>query len=202
MGMALALHTISDENIDKVLTDPPLIWRIIAPDDADIYEQTRVAQQPGFFAGLFKPKPAKVKTEPPELHMAEGEGVETDVDKAWHGIHYLLTGTAGEGTEPLNFLVCGGTAVGDIDVGYGPARVYRSSDVKSIVSALREIDANTLRKRFNPEEMTRLEIYPDIWNRAPEEDDAIGYCIGRYEDLCRFLSNADRDSLGIVLHLC
>jgi hypothetical protein len=43
---------------------------------------------------------------------------ELDGDKAWHGIHFLLTGTAGEGTPPLDFIVRGGQEVGDIDVGY------------------------------------------------------------------------------------
>ena len=52
-----------------------------------------------------------------------------DIDKAWHGIHYLLTGTAWEGAAPLNFLVAGGRPVGDVDVGYGPARAFSGAEV-------------------------------------------------------------------------
>ena len=33
---------------------------------------------------------------------------ELEVDKAWHGLHFLLTGTAWEGDFPLNFIVSGG----------------------------------------------------------------------------------------------
>jgi hypothetical protein len=31
------------------------------------------------------------------LVLSEGEGDVVDLDKTWHGIHYLLTGTAWEG---------------------------------------------------------------------------------------------------------
>jgi uncharacterized protein DUF1877 len=31
-------------------------------------------------------------------------GNELDVDKAWHGLHFLLTGSAWEGSFPLNFI--------------------------------------------------------------------------------------------------
>ena len=131
MGMALALHTVSENNISKVLADPPLVWRIIAPDDSEIYQHARAEKQPGLLARLLGAKPVELSDDVPDLPKTDGEGIETDLDKAWHGIHYLLTGTAWAGAEPLNFIVCGGTEVGDIDVGYGPARVFSSNDVKN-----------------------------------------------------------------------
>lgn len=202
MGMALALHTISDENIARVLADPPLIWRVIAPDDSENYEQARAEKKPGFVARLLGTKSDEAKTALPQLSWANGEGSEIDIDKAWHGIHYLLTGTAWEGSDPLNFLLCGGMEVGDVDVGYGPARVIRSNDVAKITTALKELEANVLRERFNPEEMMSLEIYPEIWDREPDDDDTLGYCIEYYEDLRKFLAQADDNSLGVVLYIC
>jgi hypothetical protein len=47
----------------------------------------------------------------------EDPHADLDVDKAWHGIHYLLTGTAWEGDPPLDFIVKGGSQVGDVDDG-------------------------------------------------------------------------------------
>ena len=202
MGMALALHTISDENISKVLADPPLIWRVIAPEDPEMYEQARTQKRPGFLARLFGAKPAEGKADLLELARADGEGLETDLDMAWHGIHYLLTGTAWEGPEPLNFLVCGGKEVGDIDVGYGPARVIGSDEVKRILDAVGAIDEDKLRQRFNPEEMKSLEIYPDIWDRDPADDDTLGYCIENFQHLRQFLSDAAGNSMGVALYIC
>ena len=45
-----------------------------------------------------------------------------DLDKAWHGIHFLLTGSAWETTPGAGESVLGGDPVGP-DRGYGPARL-------------------------------------------------------------------------------
>ena len=37
MGMCLVLHTIDDDSIAKLLGDPPLIWKVIAPDDPHLF---------------------------------------------------------------------------------------------------------------------------------------------------------------------
>ncbi len=44
-----------------------------------------------------------------------------DLDKAWHGVHYLLTGQADGGELPHSLAVTGGEEFGP-EVGYGPAR--------------------------------------------------------------------------------
>ena len=41
MSMILGLVTLGDTNISRVLADPPLIWKVIAPDDPEIYAQAR-----------------------------------------------------------------------------------------------------------------------------------------------------------------
>src|SRR5262245_46999099 len=42
--------------------------------------------------------------------------------KAWHALHFILTGTPWDGDEPLCLAVLCGTPIGEVDVGYGPAR--------------------------------------------------------------------------------
>jgi len=45
----------------------------------------------------------------------------TDVDKAWHGLHYLLTGEAEGGEEPLSLAILEGTEIGpELDFRTGP----------------------------------------------------------------------------------
>jgi hypothetical protein len=98
---------------------------------------------------------------------ASGKAV--SLQKAWHGLHFLLTGSAWEGTGPLAFIASGGEEVPGSDHGYGPARLFSPEETTEINSALSEIDDAELWSRFNPEEMTGQEIYPDIWDE-PEED--------------------------------
>jgi hypothetical protein len=125
----------------------------------------------------------------------------TDLDKAWHGIQFLLTGSDWEGDPPLNFLVAGGTPVGDIDVGYGPGRVFRSTEVAEIHKALAGLQEDDLRKRFHPDVMMKKDIYPTIWDRDPKDDDPLGYLLEYFAALKKFVSDAADKDLGIVVTL-
>src|SRR5262245_50107120 len=93
----------------------------------------------------------------PEDEDAPKPGAQLDVDKAWHGIHFLLNGEAWEGEPPLNFIV-GGQEIGDVDVGYGPARGFSVDEVRAIATALGPITGETLRSRYNARELTKHEI--------------------------------------------
>jgi hypothetical protein len=93
-----------------------------------------------------------------------------DVDKDWHCLHFLLTGTAWEGYPPLNFIAIGGREVGEEDVGYGPARGFASSDLKAISRALEAIDHAELPRRFDSRRMNELEIYPSMGGSWAEVD--------------------------------
>ena len=37
MGISCVLHAVRDATIDAVLADPPLVWRVIDPDDDAAY---------------------------------------------------------------------------------------------------------------------------------------------------------------------
>ncbi len=200
MSMCLGLATLSDAHIDRVLGDPPLIWRVVAPDDPDPFEAARAAQQkPTLPSRLFGPRQETPTAVGLELSATEGTG--TDLDKAWHGIHYLLTGTAWEGVPPLNFLLGGGRSVGDIVVGYGPARVLSLAETRKACDALRAVTDEDLRARFNPTDMLAEEIYPGIWARELEDDDTLGYLLEYVQTLRRFLDQAVAQGLGLVVYL-
>lgn len=197
MSMILRLCTLSDKNIERLIADPPLIWKVVAADDPDTYAQARQEASQGFLSKLFGRKTSPVT----DFSLTDGEGGCVRLDKAWHGIHYLLTGTAWEGEEPLNFLVSGGREVGDIDVGYGPARALTSKQVQSLNTALQPIDEAVLKSRFNPSEMMALEIYPEIWDRDPAEDDAFGYCAEFFEVLKSFVAQTAEQKMGLIVYV-
>ncbi len=198
MSMILALTSVEDEIIKKVLADPPLIWKIVAPDGVKRNEDAAVRKQSWYSRFFGKQQPELVKkTEVDDIKPVE----EIDLDKSWHGIHYLLTKTAWEGDPPLNFLLCGGSEVGDIDVGYGPSRAMRAADVLNVRDALESIDRSTLETQFDPSEMTRFDIYPTIWDRASDEDDTFGYCAEYFDELKAFVARTADKKLGIVISI-
>lgn len=129
------------------------------------------------------------------------EGVaEMDVDKAWHGIHFLLTGHTWEGKHPLNFILSGGTVVGDVDVGYGPARVYTSAEVAEIAQAIEPITSDHLRAKFDSKAFFDNEIYPEIWDE-PVEECLNSYVLSYYEDLKAFLLKAQSEGKALIVYL-
>ena len=202
MGMVLGLNTLKDENIEKMLSDPPLVWKVLAPDDPEIYEQEIKSNKApiGFFSKFFK----KNKTVPPFktvfFELSGDEGADTDLDKAWHGIHYLLTGSVWEGDGPLNFLIAGGETIGEIDVGYGPARCLKSHNVSEINAALSEITVEEFEVRFEPDKMMAEKIYPEIWNRK-EENGNLDYLVEYFVELKQFISKAAQNKMGLIISI-
>lgn len=119
-----------------------------------------------------------------------------DVDKAWHGIHYLLTGVAWGGPEPLAWAVLGGEELGP-DVGYGPARFLTPSQVQEISTALSRISKEWLASRFNPADMQQQQIYPEtIWARDSSE--ALDYLLEYFQILRNFYSSASTRGDAVV----
>ncbi|ATB42788.1 hypothetical protein CYFUS_008267 [Cystobacter fuscus] len=124
-----------------------------------------------------------------------------DLDKAWHGLHFLLTGTDWGGKPPLNFIVAGGEMIGDVDVGYGPARAFTPEQLAALSRALDAISSDALRQRFDPAKMMELDIYPSIWDRDPADDDTLGYVLEYFEMLKSFLRKGAEQGLGFLVYM-
>lgn len=127
--------------------------------------------------------------------------LELDLDTSWHGIHFLLTGTASEGHAPLDFLERGGREVGDVDLGYGPARAFLAAQVQAIHAALEQVDDAELAHRYDPQRMRMLEIHPDIWDRPAEEGDPLAELLSYLGELRRFLARVSERGHGMLVYL-
>jgi len=55
-----------------------------------------------------------------------------DLDKSWHGIHYLLSGSDFEGEPPQAFLLNWGIELGDPDAPYGSTHAYTAAQTAEI----------------------------------------------------------------------
>jgi hypothetical protein len=122
------------------------------------------------------------------------------MEKNWHALHFLLTGTSWGGTAPLHFIAAGGKPVGDEDVGYGPARAFTPQQVKEISRALEDVGREDLRRRFNARKMDELDIYPKDWMESADED-ALDFLLGDFDALKRFLRESAEQGLGLLVYL-
>jgi hypothetical protein len=93
-------------------------------------------------------------------------GHSVSIDKAWHGLHYLLCGKLEPAPGPLGQAVFGGTEIGE-DQGYGPARYFSPQQVAEIAAALQSPSLEReLHARFDAEAMTQLGIIPVFGSRT------------------------------------
>jgi hypothetical protein len=96
------------------------------------------------------------------LWFADREPV--DLGTAWHGLHFLLNGSAWGGSGPLFDAVLGGTPVGDPS-SYEPIRFVGPAHVEAVAEALPSPD--DLTPRFTHKALKQAEVYPDsAWQQA------------------------------------
>ncbi|MFI7598872.1 YfbM family protein [Actinoplanes sp. NPDC049681] len=121
---------------------------------------------------------------------------ELDLDKSWHAIHYLLTGTAWDVSEGAGAAILGGDEVGE-DNGYGPARLLTSDKVQAVAAALDAMDVDTLRNRFVPEALAAADIYPAIWAQTDADFDS--YLAPYFAQLRSFYGRASANGQAVLL---
>ena len=132
---------------------------------------------------------------------AEGAGTapveraRLSLDKAWHGVHYVLCGVAQLGRSLLSQAVLGGTDIGDDDEGfsgYGPAR-YFTAQVAALSEALSAPDVEQFAAaRFDAARMSALQIYPG-WQDGDAE-----WVMDSLEKLRAFYADAHAKGNAIV----
>jgi hypothetical protein len=189
MSMIGNLRTTSDADIDALLAKPKRIELMLYG------EYIADKSNNGGIFSFFKKK----REEPADNWKPAEPGAEFDIDKAWHGIHFLLTGSAWEGNGPEAFIVAGGTEIGDVDVGYGPARAFKAKGVHEIAERLKSVDKKSLEDRCDKKAFIENEIYPEIWDEAPE--DCFGYLLEYFEMLKQFICKAAEDKKALIVYI-
>jgi len=127
-------------------------------------------------------------------HVQDGADL-INIDRAWHGLHYLLTGSVWEGDEPLCSAVLGGDEMGD-DLAYGPARFLDLEKVKEISAVLKEVGVDALVQRYDAQVMNDAEVYPPNWI-----DDESECLIEAFEKILDFYNDAASREQCVVLYL-
>lgn len=190
MSMICHLRQVTDEQIDQLLANPQdIVFLLYGPPPAP---------KPGLFRRLLRRlMPASTRTQPRPWTPPTADEA-TDLDKAWHGIHFLLTGSVWGGNEPFCYLVTGGTQVGAIDVGYGPARALRSDQVKRFHETLAPITHEFLRSRYDPAKMKEEDVYPSIWK---EDVGALDYLLEYVDILRAFLQSTVQKNRGLLVYI-
>ena len=198
MSMIGNLARIPNETRLKLHQSPGLITALLYPGLS-----APTPAKPGLLGRLFgskeTPPLAKPAVPAPIAPLLEGDHM--DLDKAWHGLHFLFTGSDWEGDFPQGFIVANGEPVGDEDVGYGPARSFTPDEVEKIAAFLETQNEDELRKRLDPEKMTELEIYPSIWAQATDMGEEWEYLAENFRSMKQFVREAAAKQMALLVYL-
>lgn len=127
----------------------------------------------------------------------EGELLSCILETAWHGLHWLFTGTADGGDEPWCYLLKGGTEMTIEDMVESVPRFLNRHQVDAWHQALQSVTETTLAQRFDPEAMAAAHIYPtSFWSRSAQEPWQLLW--QSYSDLRDFLAN--QQGAGVLIY--
>src|SRR5690606_12341267 len=163
MGMVLGLRRATDSQLNTLLRHPRLIEELL-------FEEPRAAavERTGLMDKLISTFGCQRRA--PVIECEREEGDEIDLDKSWHGMQFVLAGSGYATGGPLSFLVEEWPEIGDIVVGYGPAKAINAAAVSRFHDALHKVDAATLRAGYDPEAMLEEDIYlAEFFAERPEE---------------------------------
>ena len=202
MGMYGYLRRVSLDDADRLRDDPTLLSAFLFGDMPEMVEE----KVPGLLGFFLRFTPIKVQRPAPVAEAREPlwplpqPGEMIGLDKAWHGLHFLLTGTDDDGSEPACFLLSGGEDLEDDGNQELHARLLNPEQVRRFAEHLAPLSTEEMAGRFDPERMTKLKIYPDvIWMRPEEEDQPLSYLLSAFTDLREFVGSAASAGDAVVV---
>lgn len=193
MGICFVAITATDEMIERLHGEPPLFWRLYAPEEPAFYwDAIGAGKKPGFLSRLFGAKEIPIPDPLPAFEYEEGARKEVDLDKSWDGINFCLKALCPGGPN----LFEDGKAVGEVDVGYGPAMTFSAADTKTVAESYLGIAATELLSVLQASAMG--DVYPKaVWERS--DQDTQDYLTENFTALQAFLEFAVAKKLGTVV---
>jgi len=133
-----------------------------------------------------------------ELLESDDDDTSVDLDKAWHGIHWLLTGSVEPTAATVSSAIFGGEPIGE-DLGYGPGRLLAPADVAALAKTLSEINVDSFRDRLDPSAMADAAVYPNVWDEDDIFDAYLAPALRRLQDFYRAAAEADQ---AVIQTIC
>jgi hypothetical protein len=210
MSMTATLRRVQATELSRLQTHPEEVETFLGPGDSPLrVEEVKPRGLLGFLWRLVPititqvaadPEPAPTSIREPG-RVAEPVERVLDLDKAWHGLHFLFTGTAWDGVWPAGFLLQGGRALDEDDP--GRIRALDPGEVQEVSVFLAALTPEELARRYDPVVMAAQEIYPEvIWTRSPEQGGgttALGYLQESYRELLAFVRQASDEGDALLV---
>jgi hypothetical protein len=98
----------------------------------------------------------------PEFAIEDEDACESgdliDFDKAWHALHFILTGQVDDSDQALSLLRTDYEPMGE-DLGYGPPQYLSPDTMRAFNQALAGLSDDDLQRRYDPAAMAAAKVY-------------------------------------------
>jgi Domain of unknown function (DUF1877) len=205
MGMTAGVYRASSAEIQDLIDHPESVGPFL--ESAMWAPPTREVRPKGLLGWLLKLTPVSIHetdpdAEPPPGYDKHDDRPHCDLEGTWHGLHFLFTGTAWDGEEPACYLLKGGENVGDADeLGYSVLQALSPARTQQFAGYLRSLSHQELERRYDPERMSALEIYPGTWSRNRNDHPALEDLLTSYGDLHEFIDATVEAKAGVVVYV-
>jgi hypothetical protein len=199
MGMTCTLRRASDADIRQLVADPAQVGSFLYGPAPVV----RRVQPRGVLGLILRLLPIRIEEVDPSAPPPAAPGDDVlDLDKSWHGLHFLLTGSAQDTPLPNGFLISGGLDL-ESDEDDSAPRLLNADQVREIHTFLQSLSRDELTRRFDAQRMTELEIYPDaIWMRDTNADhSARDHLLDAFDELQSFVAVTHERGQAIVVQV-
>jgi hypothetical protein len=190
MGIAYCLIRAAPDIIEQLHGRPKAAAEFIYQEPG-LYEEPK----PGLFDRLFKRR-QRSDIPVPDRHR----GDETDLDKSWHIVHYLLTGETGRAVGPLSLIGDDLHPLADVDLGLGKPNVISCEATRAFAEAAGAMTDTEFLSRFRPAEMPTDDLYMGDVIARGDHDDMKEYALENFHNLRDFAAEAARNGEAIITY--
>jgi hypothetical protein len=193
MGMVYVLRRATPDQLALLRTRPQLIERFLFDEPREAAVEATGLMDRLRSAFRFSPR-----SEP--IGGAREDGDEVYLDKSWHLMHFLLTGSdEGTGT-PTSFLNENWPEIGDRDIGWGRAWAIEPDGIRQFNDALRDVREGDLCSRFDVQKMKAQDVYlADAFEG--DEQEGCNYVLEYLTILRTFVAETAKRGCGAIGYL-
>jgi hypothetical protein len=119
-----------------------------------------------------------------------------DLDKTWHALHFLLSGTACEGSDPSQFLLSGTQIAETPD----HCKFHLHAAVEAFSKVLDAVDDTELLGRLDRRRMQELDIYPGGWGENEAFDRS--FLLQHLTPLRAFIARHAKEGHAVLVLIC
>ncbi len=121
------------------------------------------------------------------------------IDSAWDGINFLLTGESIETDHDLGEVMLPDLAINEEqDFGYGPALYLLPERVNELSQQIFNLGTKEMEARYDGAKMDILNIYPGNWE---DKDEMLNYLLDYFEEVQGFYAEAAKEKEALIIIL-